>query len=379
MKDVLIAIPCLLNGGTEWQTLRLVEALQSGGYQTLTVCYFEYDFEMVQRFQATGGRVVCLSAYGKRPNGAWKVYRFLREGFRRTLNDFHPDITHVQYMAPGAMPIGILRQLGVRNIIATSHTDADIYKSLKGIHFIQRHLLRAFTCVSQQAEEHFFGSSCLYEPGTPLHRHNHFTIPNCLPAEWKCCTRPKETAPNKFVVGVVSRLEYIKGVDTILPQFAKLLKQRPKCRLLIVGTGKLKDEMVRQQQQLGIASDRITWVGQVVHQRLDQYYQQIDVLWIPSRSEGFGLTAIEAHSHAIPVVATPTGGLIDTVHNGKDGILTQSENFAESTIQMLEDNEQFHAMQQEALANASAYTFDRYKTRVLDLYKCLTLNQISET
>lgn len=42
---VLICIPCLLTGGTEIQTLNLVEALIRGGHQVTTVCYFEHTPE----------------------------------------------------------------------------------------------------------------------------------------------------------------------------------------------------------------------------------------------------------------------------------------------------------------------------------------------
>lgn len=40
---VLVCIPCLLTGGTEIQTLNLVQALVDGGHEVTTVCYFEYS------------------------------------------------------------------------------------------------------------------------------------------------------------------------------------------------------------------------------------------------------------------------------------------------------------------------------------------------
>jgi hypothetical protein len=47
--------------------------------------------------------------------------------------------------------------LGIKNIIATAHTAADIYPNLRLVHFVQRHLVRVFTCISLRAEESFFG------------------------------------------------------------------------------------------------------------------------------------------------------------------------------------------------------------------------------
>src|SRR5574344_724455 len=110
MKSVVIRLPCVKIGCTEIQTLRLVEALIDGGYNVVTVCYFEYEFLMVQQFKAAGSKVVCLSAYGSRPLGVLQQYKFLRTGLKRVVNEYRPKIAHVQYMAPGAMPIIILHK-----------------------------------------------------------------------------------------------------------------------------------------------------------------------------------------------------------------------------------------------------------------------------
>ena len=124
------------------QTLHLVEALVDSGHPCVTVCYFEYDFQMVQLFEQAGSRVVCLSAYGDRPSGNRETYRFLKAGLKRVVNEYRPKVAMVQYMAPGAMPLIILRRLGIKDIVAMLHTDADIYKSLRLVRFLQRHVAR---------------------------------------------------------------------------------------------------------------------------------------------------------------------------------------------------------------------------------------------
>lgn len=77
--NTLICLPCLLTGGTEIQTLNLVQALVEGGHRVVTVCYFEHSSEMVERFKQAGSEVVLLSAEGKRIGG-WKGIRFLHKG-----------------------------------------------------------------------------------------------------------------------------------------------------------------------------------------------------------------------------------------------------------------------------------------------------------
>ena len=147
----LICTPCLLTGGTEIQTFNTVQALVQGGHDVTVACYFEHTPEMVSRYRKTGAKVVLFSPDGVRSTG-YRSIIFLYRHLRRVIKQVRPNVTHVQYMAPGATVILLLWLMGVKNIIATAHTAADIYKDLRLVHFIQRHCVRAFTCITELAE-----------------------------------------------------------------------------------------------------------------------------------------------------------------------------------------------------------------------------------
>ena len=288
---ILVCLPCLLTGGTEIQTLNLVQALVEGGHQVVTVCYFEYSEEMVGCFQRAGSRVCLLSQDGRRYSG-WKGIGFLFKGLRQVVRRECPDIAHVQYMAPGAIPILLLRLLGVKQIVATTHTAADIYPSLRLVHFIQRHCVRAFTCITERAERSFFGTSQLYDEQMSLKKRNHFTIYNAL--SWAFTNLPQQrTNKQPVTLGVVSRLERIKGMDLVVPAFAEVRKAHSDVRLLIVGDGSLRQEMQKQAEVLQV-QEAMEWAGRQPQEVLPRWYQRMDIVLMPSRSEGFGLTAIEA-------------------------------------------------------------------------------------
>lgn len=368
-SSVLIGIPCLKSGGTEMQTLRLVEALTAGGYHCVTVCYFEYDFPIVQLFEKAGSRVVCLSAYGRRPAGNREVYKFLKEGLRRVVEEYRPKIAHVQYMAPGAMPIIILKRLGIKNIIATLHTDASIYKNLFLLRILQKHKVTVFTCVTEVAEKSFFGSSSLYNDNVKLSKHDHFTIHNCLAPNINIVS-DGEKIP-QLTIGIVARLETIKGVDIIMPAFAKVLSKFPECKLLIVGDGKERAKMEKQQKEYGISENNVEWTGRVEYSKLPELYKRMSFVWVPSRSEGFGLSAIEAMAQGRTVIASATGGLNEIVHNDVDGVLFEngsSEDLAEKTIELLNNPEKMEALCTNAIQNAKQFSFERYSTSILSLY-----------
>lgn len=371
---ILICIPCLLTGGTEIQTLNLVRALVSGGHRVVVACYFEYSEVMVGRYRATGAEVELMQQEGKRIGG-WRGLWFLYWGLRRLVKKYRPEVVHVQYMAPGAQPCLFLKLLGVPHIIATAHTDARIYPSLRLLHFIQRHVVDVFTCITTRAEKEFFGEAKLFTPETALKKHEHVTIYNSLPEHVALADGARKRLPEQPVIGVVSRMEGIKGMDLVIPAFAEVLKRCPHARLLVVGDGSLLPQMKKQAEELGVA-DKVEWPGRQAQESLVNYYDCINVFWMPSRSEGFGLSALEAMARGCPVVASRVGGLPELVTDNC-GLLCEPESaasLAEATCAMLQNVEEYFCLSQGSMKRASEFSMVRYTELILSLYdkvRCL--------
>lgn len=366
---VMVCIPCLMTGGTEIQTLNLVRALVTGGHQVVTVCYFEYSQKMVIRFQQAGSEVVCLSKDGIRIGG-WKGIIFLYKEFRRVLKQYRPEVVHVQYMAPGAIPILLLRLLGMRQIIATAHTAADIYPNLRLIHFVQQHYVKAFTCITELAERSFFGTSQLYGEQTLLKKRNHFTIYNALPAGISI-SRQAKSQDRPLTIGVVSRLESIKGMDLVVPAFAQVKACHPEMQLLIVGDGSLRKQMEKQAHKAGL-EEAVEFAGRQPQEKLSSYYDRIDILLMPSRSEGFGLTAIEGMARSCVVVAARTGGLPEVVRNGEVGLLhepEQVEDLASQINKLIEQPALWKQFSNEATTYVQRFSFERFSQLFNNLYQ----------
>lgn len=367
---VLICIPCLLTGGTEIQTLSLVKTLVTVGHEVTTVCYFEHAAEMVERYRRTGSIVVCLSADGNRTIGLYATITFLYYGLKRIVKGIKPDVVHVQYMAPGAIPVILLKLLGVKTIIATAHTAADIYPSLRLLRFIQRHLLTVFTCITERAERSFFGTSQLYSPTTILARRgNHFTIYNNLPDYIQISTTPKQFR-QPMTIGVVSRLERIKGMDLVVPAFHLIHKEKRDTRLLIVGDGSLWAQIEQQVHELGLL-DVVEFAGKQPQEVLQNYYDKIDILLMPSRSEGFGLTAIEGMARGCIVVASNVGGLPEVVEDGLSGLLHESgqpEDMAKKVLKVLNKNFDRNSISQYSLYHVQSFSAQRYQQLIGNLY-----------
>lgn len=360
------------------QTLSLVQALRGAGHRVTVVCYFEWSEVVVEQFRTEGADVQLLNPSGGRVLG-WRSIPFLFKGLRKVVKMVKPEVVHVQYMAPGAIPILIFRMLGIKNIIATAHTAADIYPSLKLVHFIQRHCTRAFTCITKLAEESFFGTSELYTPDIKLGRRNHFTIYNALPSHITIREGKRVFSDTIITIGVVSRLEKIKGMDLVVPAFAKVLKRYPSVKLFIVGDGSGRESMEKQAEEVTVPNNvpitnSIEFVGRQNQAALEAYYDKIDILLMPSRSEGFGLTAIEGMARGCVVVASDVGGLPEVVKNLEVGLLHTSEDvqdMSDCILKLLDDREMLAELSANAIKYVERFRFENYSLLFNDLYKKL--------
>lgn len=367
---VLVCIPCLLTGGTEVQTLSLVETLVAAGHEVAVVCYFEYTYQMVERYCNAGAMVELLSQDGIRSVGVKNTVKHLWNGLRKVVKKYNPDVAHVQYMAPGALPILVLRALGIKKIIATAHTSADIYPSLKQIHWLNSHVLTAFQCITQKAERSFFGSASLFSKDTKLDKHgNHFTIYNNLPSYVEIAETHRNGLPK--VMGVVSRLESIKGMDLVVPAFVKIHANHPDLILLIVGDGSQRQLMEEQVQDAKLPISSVQFVGRQSQDNLHEFYDKIDILLMPSRSEGFGLTAIEGMARGCVPVVSNTGGLPEVVEDGVSGLLhipDSVDDMAEKLASVIADSKLYEQLSLGACNRAHDFSKKLYERQIAALY-----------
>lgn len=371
---VLIAIPCLLTGGTEIQTLNLVRALVKGGHKVTTACYFEHTENMVKLYEEAGSKVVLFSKDGVRLGGV-KGILFLLKNLWKIKLSLRPDIVHVQYMAPGAIPIILLKLMGQKSIVATAHTNADVYgaKAMKLLKFLQSHVLRAFTCITLRAEKNFFVSCSLFDPSIQrIPAHAHYTIYNALPGYIQIANKKRENK-DIITIGVVSRLEHIKGMDLVVPAFAKVYAKHKNVRLLVVGDGSLRQQMEEDANRLQLGKN-IEFAGMQKQTDLQSYYDKIDVLLMPSRSEGFGLTAIEGMARGCVLVASNTGGLPEVVRERYVGLLHLPESVDDLSNKiccLIENPKHLEQMRSHLQDYVQQFTFARYADLFNDLYSKL--------
>lgn len=180
------------------------------------------------------------------------------------------------------------------------------------------------------------------------------------------------------VVLFVGRIQPLKGLPVAVEALSLL--EDPSSVLVVVGGPSGPDgeaELARTRalvDDLGVAG-RVRFVEPQPHHLLSTYYRAADVCVVPSRSESFGLVALEAAACGTPVVASDVGGLSSLVHDGATGFLVddrRASSFAAALDAVLGDPALAAEMSARAAARARSYTWSTTAARLRRVYADLT-------
>jgi D-inositol-3-phosphate glycosyltransferase len=182
----------------------------------------------------------------------------------------------------------------------------------------------------------------------------------------------------------VGRIQALKGLDVAVRALASL--DDPEAVLVVVGGASGKDgeaylgDVEALAASLGVGA-RIRFVEPQPHHLLSSYYRAADVCLVPSRSESFGLVALEAAACGTPVVAAAVGGLRTLVDHGHSGFLVEGrdpEVFAAYTEELLTNPVLAASMSVAAATRATGYTWSMSAARLRRLYADLAVGALVE-
>ncbi len=180
------------------------------------------------------------------------------------------------------------------------------------------------------------------------------------------------------------RIQALKGLDIAIRALGEL--SHTSARLLVVGgasgaEGSSEERAMRLLvDDLGL-NDRVRFVSPQPHHLLATYYRAADVVVVPSRSESFGLVALEAAACGTPVVASAVGGLTSLVTDGVTGLLVNSRTpsaFAAAIDRVLADVSMAQSMAMAASLNSWDYSWTSAADRLRDLYEDLRASALVE-
>lgn len=290
------------------------------------------------------------------------------------------DVLHGNYWLSGAVAHRLKHMLGIP-LVATFHTLARV-KADAGVDDDPEHRTRveheviacADLMLASTADERA-QLATLYDADTerielvpPGVDHNIFRRGD------RAAARHRLALGDGPVVLFVGRIQALKGVGLAVRCLAAL--GDPTATLIVVGGPSGRDgaaELARVRalaDELGVGG-QIRWVPPQRHERLADYYRAANVCLVPSRSESFGLVALEAAACGTPVVAAAVGGLRSLIDHEHTGFLVEGRDPADYAVpvaKLLGDEQLQNEMGHVAAAGSLRYSWSITAARLRRLY-----------
>jgi glycosyltransferase involved in cell wall biosynthesis len=351
---VLLVIDSLDGGGAERYVVDLAIALRDRGWPVEVAC-------------STGGvRAAALTDAGipvsvllgglvkRRVSGGYG------RALRRLVRDRRPAVVHAHLYASAAAAVVATRGLAVP-VVLTEHTEAP-WRDRAACAISRRVYQRVdhVVAVSSAIRDTLVGTY-----GVPAGR-----VDMLLPATAAPAAAPRRVTGDDAAaqVGVVGRLVPEKGVDVFLHAVALVTPAVPTARFVVVGEGSLRAALEDRAASLGLTGV-VTFTG--FRPDAPGLIAGLDVLVVPSRSDGSPLVVCEAMAAGIPVVASRVGGLPDLVAHGESGLLVRPEDPAElarSLVRLLRDPPAAQALGRRGRQLAEGRSHARLVDRMTEVY-----------
>lgn len=334
---VLHLIESLGVGGAETLLVNLLPELQSQGDE-VTLAVMRGPFDLRPSLESRGVRVVLL-----RGRHRWSLLGAARE-LAALVRSGGFEVVHAHLYFP-AVVAALSRRLGLHRAaqVVSFHNLAyapGVNKAGAGLRWRKRLAAalypRGFDAmlgVSAAVARH-------YEQALGLNGVEvlHNPVPRALAGRSVPAEAPA-VGQGAFSVVVPGRLVHEKGHADFLLALARLRSEGRLLSVTLAGHGPLRASLEQQIGQLGLA-DGVAITGALPHAQLLDLVQAADLVVVPSRFEGFGLTALEAMALGRPVLATTAGGLPEVVEHGVSGWLVPPQDparLAQAIGQLMDD------------------------------------------
>ncbi|HLE38949.1 MAG TPA: glycosyltransferase [Acidimicrobiia bacterium] len=176
------------------------------------------------------------------------------------------------------------------------------------------------------------------------------------------------------LVAFVGRIQPLKGIDVAVKAIARL----DGVRLLVVGgpSGPAGESELLHLESMAasLAPGRVSFLPPRPHRDIACVYRAADAVIVPSRSESFGLVAVEAQACGTPVVASRVGGLAYAVADGHSGYLIAGHDpadYAAALRSILDDPATQARLFAGAVEHAAGFSWDATADRLFELYRGL--------
>jgi glycosyltransferase involved in cell wall biosynthesis len=349
-------------GGVENLAARLLPASRARGYEFVVVTWENMEISDVIHYQ---GIPVYRFPFFSGPRDRLDPLIENRRQVAKLKQDFAPELVHINSYGQSVLFHVSTASVHPAPVLVTLHQalpDEPVGRdSLLG------HLLRTSDWVNTCSDAVLTHARQLVPEIIPCSSfiHNALDAPTFDP-------QPMSFDPPRLLC--LGRLVAEKGFDLALTAFATVLDRFPSARLVIAGDGPEREKLQQQTIQLDLANS-VEFIGKVPPNAVAHLIDEATLVLIPSRSEGFGLVALEAAWMARPVVAACVGGLPEVVVHEQTGFLVEGNDspaLAQAILRLLEHRNIARQMGQAARDRARRdFNWERHVDAYDTLYRKL--------
>ena len=186
-------------------------------------------------------------------------------------------------------------------------------------------------------------------------------------ARWRPDLRSSLPADHKVLIHV-SNFRAVKRVRDVVRVFARVRASMP-ATLVMVGDGPDRTDAEEEARELGVDKD-VRFLGRI--EMVAPLLASADLFLLPSETESFGLSALEALATGVPVIAADVGGVPEVVQHGETGVLCPVRDvdaMSDAAIRLLQDRLRWQTMSHAAAADARArFSLDQILGQYESLY-----------
>ena len=303
MKRLLCIVGAMNSGGSETFLMKIYRKLDKAKYQMDFAEYTQSESLYDEEIQSLGGKIFHLCPKSK---GFKKNYKQIYELVKA--NSYKYVLRSGQNAASG-WELLAAKRAGATTLIMKSTNSKTMNGTIKEktVHLLFKPLIKRVATVkigpSKPTLDFMFGKNSM--------KHGAKLFKNAIdPSVYRFSKEERNRIRSEFGIsqdeplsGSIGRLTKQKNQTFLLDILACYKKTQPKAKLLLVGDGELKNELMEKAEKIGLVKD-VIFTG--VRKDIPACLSAMDVFLLPSLYEGLPNTAIEAQAVGVPCIISNT-------------------------------------------------------------------------
>jgi N-acetyl-alpha-D-glucosaminyl L-malate synthase BshA len=288
------------------------------------------------------------------------------------------DVLHVHYAIPHASAAYMAKQILLSKkiklpYITTLHgTDITLVGKDPSFEPVIRFSLNnsdAITAVSKALKKETLNTFKIDNNVEVIYNFIDFEKMQHIRKNAKCCISDK--SKDEKILMHISNFRKVKRIDDIVKIFS-IVRKKVKSKLVLVGDGPEKPYIERIVRNFNLQKD-VVFTGRIAEP--SEILASADLFLLPSETESFGLSALEAMAMGIPVISSNTGGITEVNINGKTGYtchVGDIQTMSKRSIELLTHPKKHSEFSQNAIEQAKKFDVKHILIKYMNLYEKVT-------